>query len=146
MSCVGSRLAFPSRVSVHIPEALLMKSLVRAICISLLAATPAAAATITFEDVAVPAGSDVLGGDVVSGGFVFDSNGDHLHRINNILASNDSTNLGIHEFPGFDNIVTIRPQAGGVFSLNAIDFGEWLGLNPKTTVQINGIGGINPTM
>jgi hypothetical protein len=122
-----------------------MKSIVRAICVALLSATPAAAATITFEDVAVSSGSDVLGGDVTSGGFVFDSSGDHLHRINSILASNGTTNLGIHEFPGFDNVVMIRPQAGGVFSLNAIDFGEWLGTNPPTTIQINGVGGSSPT-
>ena len=122
-----------------------MKSVLPAICVALLSVGPAAAATIDFEDVAVAPFSDALSGDVVSGGFVFDSNGDHLHRVNSSIASNGSTNLGIHEFPGFNNIVTIRPQAGGEFSLNSIDLGEWLGTTPFTTIEITGVGGSNPS-
>lgn len=123
-----------------------MKNVLRAICVALLAVTPAAAATIDFEDAAaVAGGADVLSPDIMSGGFIFDSSGNHLHRVNGSIASNGSTNLGIHEFPGFNNIVTIRPVGGGVFSLNAIDFGEWLGTTPRTTILINGIGGTNPS-
>ena len=123
----------------------MMKSVACAIGVCLLSVAPAAAATITFEDVAVAAGTDALGGDVVSGGFVFDSSGDHLHRTNGSLASNGSTNLGIHEFPGFDNIVTIRPVGGGVFSLNSFDVGEYI-FQGQTQIHITGVGGTNPTM
>jgi len=123
-----------------------MKGVLPAICVALLSTAPAAAATITFDEVFVPPNGDVLGGDVISGGFVFDSSGDHLHRVNGgAAASNGTTTLGIHEFPGFDNIVTIRPLAGGLFSLNAIDFGEWLGSTPHTNIQITGVGGSNPS-
>ena len=46
----------------------------------------ASAATITFEDIAVGAGVNDIGGDRVSGGFQFDSLTNHTHLTNDAFA------------------------------------------------------------
>ena len=104
----------------------------------------AGAAVITFEDIAVPAGANAVGGDVGSGGFLFDSATNHLHRSHDTFdAFNGSTNLISDDFQGPD-VLTMSVVGGGLFSLQSIDFAEWIGNEFASTIRVTGIGGSLP--
>jgi PEP-CTERM motif len=84
------------------------------------------AAVITFEDLAVAPGTITNEGDLVSGGFLFDTLADHSHRANrNADADNGSTYMGIDDVAG-DNPTTFSRTGGGAFALTSIDIAEWL--------------------
>ena len=111
-------------------------------CVSLLAATmgQAQATLINFEDVAVASGTYTTDGDILSGGFLFDTSTNHSHRANNdatFSAFNGTTWFGIDNFSG-TNTLTMSRTTGDIFSLQAIDFAEFFGVPNGTVVQVTG--------
>jgi hypothetical protein len=84
----------------------------------------AQAATITFEDLAVPPGTATSETDVTSGGFLFDSL-NHSHLVNaHSGVDNGSTYLAMDDVLGLDP-TTFSPVGGGAFGLTSLDIGEW---------------------
>ena len=88
----------------------------------------AEAATITFDDLLFldPAG---IGGDRISGGFLFDTANDHSHIVTVGSGSENGTQFmiiddqgGVHP-PGSANATTIS-QGGALFGLTSIDISE----------------------
>jgi hypothetical protein len=127
-----------------------MKQFVRSACVAGVAAamlvfvTPARAATINFEDVAVALGANIIGGDVTSGGFTFNSATDHTHLLHNTFDSwNGSTNLGTDSSNGL-TVLVMTKVGGGLFSLLSLDLGEFFDAERAAVVRISGVGGLNP--
>ena len=88
-------------------------------------ARPAGAAIITFEDLAQPPGSNTIGGDRISTGFLFDINTNHSHLVNDAFSSfNGTTWLGLDDTDG-DHTLLMSRVGGGTFSLQAADFSEF---------------------
>lgn len=86
----------------------------------------ARAAVINFEDIAVPVGSNSVGGDRVSQGFSLDSSADHTHLVHDtalFAAWNGTTTLQVDDFDG-QNVLTLTSSGGGAFSLQSLDIGE----------------------
>ena len=84
------------------------------------------ATVINFEDLAVPPGTITNEGDLISGGFLFDTAADHSHRANaNAGADNGSTYMGIDDVFGED-ATTFSRIGGAPFALTSIDIAEWL--------------------
>lgn len=83
------------------------------------------AATIDFEDIAVGLGINIVGGDVNSGGYSFNTSEDESHRINGHVdyADSGSTYLLFHSVVG-NNTVTMSPIGGGTFRLNSVQLAE----------------------
>jgi hypothetical protein len=105
------------------------------------------AATITFEDLAVASGVNDIGGDQVSGGFLFNSLTNHTHLTNDTFgASNGTTYLITDNFNG-ENPLTMTPVGGGTFSLLSVDFSEWIDASEAASqIRITGVGGSGPSM
>jgi hypothetical protein len=86
----------------------------------------AEATTITFEDLAVAPGTDVVYSsfpDPISGGFLFDAF-THSHVDNGAWGtSNGSTDLVLDDVLGLDPL-TFSPTLGGPFALISIDISE----------------------
>ena len=106
------------------------------------AGATAHAATITWEDIAVPTGSNSIGGDRVSGGFNFDSTINHTHLVNDhgsFNAWNGTTTLQVDDLTG-DTQLVMTKVGGGTFSLSSLHIGEGASdtLN-ATTVRVIGI-------
>ena len=92
--------------------------------------TQARAVTIDFEDIAVPPGTNSIGGDRVSTGFSLDSLANHSHLWNHsgagpafMLSDNGTTYFVTDDNIG-DNEVRVSPLGGGAFSLLSVDLGE----------------------
>lgn len=102
-----------------------MKSCSLSVVFGLLAASTVQGAILDFEDVATGLGNVTTDGDIVSGGFLFDSAIDHLHRVNQAghLSANGSTTLSIHDFGGL-NPLTMSAVGGGTFSLGTAQLAE----------------------
>jgi hypothetical protein len=103
----------------------------------ILAASPASAGVIDFEDIGVLAGGNILAPDFLSDGYSIRST-EHLHVINNLsptVSWNDSAWLGIH---GLDNQVTFTRQNGGAFSLVSLEASEFFGSPNGTEVLVTG--------
>ena len=102
-----------------------MKSRSLSVVFGLLAASTVQGAILDFEDVATGLGNVTTDGDIVSGGFLFDSAINHLHRNNEAghLAASGSTNLTIHDLGGI-NSLTMSAVGGGTFSLNTAQLAE----------------------
>ena len=83
------------------------------------------AATIDFEDVAIPPGTQTSEGDIISGGYLFDSSENSLKRINAYVDYSDSgsTYLQIRNL-AVNNTVTMSLIGGGTFRLNSMQLGE----------------------
>ncbi len=127
----------------------------------MLGASTAVALAVTFEDVAVASGSNiVVSGNVTSGGFLFSvvsPPSNHLHKVNDspsFSAFNGTTYLGIHD-DDFNNdtthevnILTMSPVGGGTCSLLSLDVAEWLvnATEHASTVVVTGVGGTNPSL
>jgi hypothetical protein len=85
----------------------------------------AEASTVTFEDIGVAAGGDVVyvSPDPISGGFLFDAQ-NHSHISNAFWnTDNGSSYLVVDEFGGPDTL-TVSPVSGGPFALTSIDISE----------------------
>lgn len=83
------------------------------------------AAVVDFEDIAVGAGANTIGGDRVSGGFNFDSSTNHTHLGNDTsVASNGTTYLAVDDYNGAATI-TMSLVGGGTFGLTSFDIAEW---------------------
>ena len=89
----------------------------------------AEAATITFDDLFLDEGG--IGGDRISGGFLFDTANNHSHIVRLGTGSENGTQFmiiddegGIHP-PGSANATTIS-QGGALFGLASIDISEVL--------------------
>jgi hypothetical protein len=97
------------------------------------------AATIDFEDLAVPPRTNLWAGDITSRGFHFDSFQDHVHLDrDNFRVSNGTTYLATDDVPGF-NPLTMSVAGGGTFTLNQLDMGEWWNENATArTVTVTG--------
>jgi hypothetical protein len=92
---------------------------------ALVAPVPAFALTISFEDLAQAPGSNAIGGDLVSFGYLFDSLTGHSHLVNDNFNSFNGTT-----WAGFDNTfgvetITMSAVSGATFSLAAADFSEF---------------------
>ena len=120
------------RVSVVPVDALSENQTMKKSLVSTLVATAvlcgwhsAPAATIDFEDLGIPLGSQTSDGDLNSGGYLFDSDENALKRINAFqdYADSGSTYLQIRGLVG-DNLVTMSPIGGGTFRLNSLQLGE----------------------
>lgn len=90
-----------------------------------LAAAPAQAALVTFEDVAVSAGTLTTDTDIVSGGFRFDSGSNHSHRSRDYFGgvANGSTIFTVDGFNG-TNVLTLTQVGGGAFNLGSLQMAE----------------------
>lgn len=97
------------------------------------------AATIDFEDLAVPPRTNLWAEDVTSRGFFFDSFQDHVHLDrDNFRVSNGTTYLATDDVPGF-NPLTMSVAGGGTFTLSQLDMGEWWNENATArTVTVTG--------
>ena len=86
----------------------------------------AEAALITFEDIGVPVGTEVVysgANDPISGGFRFDA-ASHSHIANRVWGTdNGGTSMVVDDVLGPD-AVTVSPIAGGPFALTSIDLSE----------------------
>lgn len=108
-------------------------------CLSLGFVAGTSAAIIDFEDIGVATGVNSIGGDRVSGGFVFDSSTDHTHLINdNFLSFNGTTWLRTDGNSGA-TVLTMSQVGGGTFSLGSLDLTEGTGTSQiATTVRVTG--------
>lgn len=99
----------------------------------------ASAIVIDFEDIAVAAGVNSIGGDRISRGFSFDSSANHTHLSNDTFSGNSgSTFLVTDDFLGA-NTTTVARVGGGVFSLASVDLGEWNdGIALASTITVTG--------
>jgi hypothetical protein len=109
-------------------------------------ATSGRAAIITFEDVAVAAGTDSTDGDILSGGFTFDSLTNHSHRSNNTLVGGVANGTTLYATDNFLNPTTTTMHVGGgIFTLNSFEIGEHIfaanGSASAVTVTGNLFGG-----
>lgn len=84
----------------------------------------AQAAVITFEDLALPPGTQLITTDVSSGGFVFDTLLDHSHLDNGTWAVGNGSTYLVIDASGAANNVTFSPLGGGPFTLSAIDLSK----------------------
>jgi hypothetical protein len=102
---------------------------------ALMVCSTAQAAIIDFEDNVVPVGFNTVG-DVISGGFLFDSPVDHAHlHISgdaNVLTENGTNYYAADDFVGI-NPITMSLVGGGTFSLNSLDYAEFLQDNRVAT-------------
>lgn len=111
-----------------------------AFCAALGAGTAAQATLIDFEDVAQAPGSNTIGGDVVSRGFLFDSSTDHSHLVNdNFNSFNGTTWLGWDNLVG-RNVVTMSPVGGGSFSVGTLGLTEFFCNGSPCDGAANGTG------
>lgn len=101
--------------------------------------SPLSAATIDFEDLAVPPRTNLWAGDITSRGFFFDSFQNHVHLDrDNFRVSNGTTYLASDDVPGF-NPLTMSVAGGGTFTLSQLDMGEWWNENATArTVTVTG--------
>jgi hypothetical protein len=84
----------------------------------------AQAATITFEDHAVAAGTaHPTSGDLISGGFLFDAADDFYQLANNSADIDNGSTYLVTE--GDVSQVTISPTGGGPFALLSLDYAKW---------------------
>lgn len=120
-----------------------MKNSIYKIAAALLMLGPlgVSAAPVDFEDIAVPSGTQQIGGDIISGGFLFDSSSDHSHTVNDMFDShNGTTYIGWDDFRG-DNVVTMSMIGGGTFELGSIDFTEFFDATIADLILVTGSGG-----
>jgi hypothetical protein len=97
--------------------------------------------TIDFEDIGVAAGTDLIGGDLTSNGYLFNSRPNHSHLVNNnYLSYNDSTWVGFDDVEGNHNVLMTQ-VGGGVFNLISVDFSEFINLNTANLIRVRGSGG-----
>lgn len=93
-------------------------------------------AVIDFEDHVVPPGF-ITTGDLVSGGFSFDTPQDHSHlHISgdaDVLTENGTNYYATDDFLG-TNPLTLSKVGGGLFTLNQLDFAEYLQNNRVSTL------------
>jgi hypothetical protein len=95
--------------------------------------------TIDFEDIAVALRANVWGEDQISGGFLFDSLGNHTHLDNNdFRVDNGSTYLATDDAGG-PSPLTMSVFGGGTFTLHQLDLGEWV--NENVTARVVTITG-----
>jgi hypothetical protein len=96
-----------------------------AVALAVSIALPASAGIIDFEDVAIGAGGNIVGGDLISGGYFFDSSENESHRVHAHpdYADSGSTYLLFHSVL-FNNTITMSPIGGGTFRLNSIQLSE----------------------
>jgi hypothetical protein len=90
----------------------------------------AEASTVTFEDIGVGVGADVMyvSPDATSGGFLFDAQ-NHSHVSNAFWnTDNGGSYLVVDDFLGPDTL-TVSPLSGGPFALTSIDISEAHGLS-----------------
>ena len=103
-----------------------------------LLAGSANAVIIDFEDIAVSAGTNNIGGDRTSGGFLFDSSTNHSHLVNDAFDSfNGTTWLGLDDTSG-NNAITMSSVSGALFSLNSLDLTEFVGTPNGVQVAVTG--------
>ena len=123
----------------------------------LLFAASARALVIDFEDVAQPPGANLLTGDVVSRGFLFDVSTNHSHLVNdNFVSFNGTTWLGLDDFicdncPPGDSVITLTAVSGGAFSLNSLEISEFFppppnGVQVLVTGNVAGGGTVTRTI
>ncbi len=100
------------------------------------------ATLINFEDVAVGSGVNSIVSSVTSNGFSFTTSLAHMHLVNDVFTTWNGTT-----WLGNDRTVpmTMTPIAGGTFSLNQLDIGEFF-VSSAENVSIQGIGGSNPLL
>lgn len=85
------------------------------------------AAIINFEDIALAPGGETLQASATSGGFLFTSPSNHIHRANQAgsFADSGSTNLMIHDNGGqnANNALTMA-NGGSAFSISSVSLAE----------------------
>lgn len=115
-----------------------IKTIIGALALAMTSAA-SMAAVVDFEDIAVGNGGNSIGGDRVSGGFVFDSLANHTHLANNSFRGNSgSTFLVTDGFAGA-NRTTMSAQGGSLFSISSLQLGEWNdGIELATQVTATG--------
>jgi len=110
----------------------------------------AQATTITFEDHAVPSGTQTtcfsgIGCDLTSGGFFFDTLANHYHLANNTNLNGANVDDGSTYFvTDADPSQTTFSQVGdAAFALISIDYAEWVGTNSARKITATGfrVGG-----
>jgi hypothetical protein len=108
----------------------------------------AQATTIDFEDLTRDATFVPVPGDKISGGFLFDSSGDHLHIDGGATPIWFTTNGTTFLVEDFNLSITLSPIAGGPFTLTSMDISEAHEFARAHEVLVTGIrfgGGANPT-
>jgi PEP-CTERM motif len=108
----------------------------------------AQATTIDFEDLTKDTGVAPVPGDKISGGFLFDSSGDHLHIDGGATPIWSTTNGTTFLVEDFDLSIKVSPIAGGPFTLTSMDISEAHEFARAREVLVTGIrfgGGANPT-
>jgi len=105
----------------------------------------AQATTITFEDHAVPSGTQTTcfsgpGCDLTSGGFFFDTLADHYHLANNTNLNGANVDNGGTYFvtDATPSQTTFSQVGGAAFTLNSIDYAEWVGTNSARNITVTG--------
>jgi hypothetical protein len=107
----------------------------------------AQASTIDFEDLTRDATFVPVPGDKISGGFLFDSSGDHIHIDGGATPIWSTTNGTTFLVEDFDYSIKLSPLAGGPFTLTSMDISEAHEFARAHQVEVTGIrfgGGVNP--
>ena len=119
---------------------LCIAAVVAILCAAFMTSGQLYAVVIDFEDNAVSPGGNIIGSDITSGGFFFESSTNHTHLMNDAFGlGNGTTYLVIDDFKG-TQIMTISPVGGGAFSLQSIDFGEAVNETDQHATFVNVTG------
>ena len=102
----------------------------------------AQAAVITFEDLPVDPPGPPPVGDRISGGFLFDSPGDHIHIDDGTdWGANNGTTIMVLDFATTHEI-TFSPIGGGPFALAAIDLSKANTFSTTSSTNVDVIGNL----
>lgn len=106
----------------------------------------AQAATITFEDHAVPVGTaQPTSGDLTSGGFFFDAFSNLYQLANNSADIDNGSTYLVTE--GGTSRVTISQVGGGPFALTSLDYAKWqTDASAAATITVTGNRADNVTL
>ena len=109
--------------------------------------TQAQASVIDFEDIAVVPGTSLIEATEISGGFVFTSPSNHIHRTNagnGSFADDGTTYLFTHDNGGqnANNALTMALVTGGTFSISSLDLSEgFVGFGANTVHVLGNLFG-----
>jgi hypothetical protein len=104
----------------------------------LLAALPAHATVIDFEDIGVAPGGNDVGGDRITRGYLVHA-ADHNHLINNLGDSwNNSTWIGVHDEEDGPSQIVVSQVGGGVFNLLSLQASEFFSTPNGVQLRVTG--------